>query len=100
MREANMPWRGACCTCELQNLVLVRKISKGMLVLVSSHDAATIAKSTEAQAFKVVAKENTSTKASATMKATTVAKVVLEATACAARAGVHAKVKLQRKTTS
>ncbi len=70
-----MPWRGACCTCELQNLVLVRKISKGMLVLMSSHDATTIAKSTEAQAFKVVAKENTSTKASATVKVTTIAKV-------------------------
>ncbi len=63
---------GNCGTCELQNLVPIRKVSTRMLVPVSSHDVATIAKSTEAQVFKVAmaAKENASTKASATMKVT------------------------------
>jgi hypothetical protein len=96
---------GAGGTCELQNLVPVRKVSQGMLVPVSSHDAATAAKSAAAQAFKVAmaAKENASAKASAAVKAAAAAaaaKRALEAAACAARAVAHAQAELQRKTAS
>jgi hypothetical protein len=93
---------GAGGTCKLQNLVPVRKVSQGMLVPVSSHDAATAAKSAAAQAFKVAmaSRENASAKASAAVKVAAAARVALEAAACAARAVAHAQTELQRETVS
>ncbi len=82
-----------------KNFGPVRKTAQGVLVPVSSRDAAAAAKSAAVQAFKVAmeAKENAAAKASAAVKAAAAAKVALEAAAHAARAVANLQPELRRK---
>ncbi len=82
-----------------KNFGPVRKTAQGVLVPVSSHDAAVAAKSAAVQAFKVAmeAKENAAAKASAAVKAAAAAKVALEAAAHAAIAVANLQAELRRK---
>ncbi|CAK9206177.1 unnamed protein product [Sphagnum troendelagicum] len=82
-----------------KNFGPVRKTAQGVLVPVSSRDAAAAAKSAAVQAFKVAmeAKENAAAKASAAVKAAAAAKVALEAAAHAARAVANLQAEFRRK---